>query len=741
MTLIPTIERLRFLLRSDAVEARDELLATLTSSRFFDQIRVTAKSTNPSRVIAAIQTTIYEYCAGRSPEYGAALAAATHEYALELWETGNRELVLSTLSGLADSHCTALELLGRSDEVLRATARYIDLYTQLNDRDNLPSLKVRRANALLNLKRVDEAELILRDASLNEHMGARRLREQIAAIKVDVVTVRGTSNNVPQVGDPKGLVETIDKVLPRIASAELSSDIVVRHRIQKASTIFIGRPSKEEIRKSLEILTSCLSWARENKQAGLENEALWGLYLCHSRLDHISEAADVLINLRMNLESMRDGIKDPRKRGGVFAAHPHLFGATCEYLERANRPADLLVAIEASKGRAIADRLTQKAGTVVSDATTYSCVTSLPKLTSRDNFHYLTYFVDDTRVYAILVTRQGNICMPKPIEISSEALRDTQEIVDPRRWNKPQVNGGISANLQAMFSPLVAWLGELLETSVLRKGDHICYSPDDQLHNIPLHYLRFQQRMLIDTFSLSRVHSAFHLDLVLSKPKAPPPDTYVAIAVPLDDEQQDAQFMESIEAPLRWLNLNCRKGNALQGTQATPQSVNRESLQHRLVHFSTHGYFPQDGANPFANSGLYLSDEAGLPGRLRAEAGPYDGKLTPESIVATGVDLSGSHVSVMACVSGLAKKGIAGDALGLDWAFIQAGASSLISTHWNVSAAAAAAYFTMFYDKWIRQKQPRAVAHRAAMLELLGDDRAANSLNKWTAFSLTGDFR
>ena len=77
----------------------------------------------------------------------------------------------------------------------------------------------------------------------------------------------------------------------------------------------------------------------------------------------------------------------------------------------------------------------------------------------------------------------------------------------------------------------------------------------------------------------------------------------------------------------------------------------------------------------------------------------------------------------MACVSGLAKEGIAGDTLGLDWAFIQAGAASLISTHWDISAASAARFFTLFYDKWIAGKLSRASAFRATMLELLNGDQ------------------
>ena len=109
-------------------------------------------------------------------------------------------------------------------------------------------------------------------------------------------------------------------------------------------------------------------------------------------------------------------------------------------------------------------------------------------------------------------------------------------------------------------------------------------------------------------------------------------------------------------------------------------------------------------------------------------------------MINAGLDLTGSHVSMMACVSGLAREGIGGDSLGLDWALIQSGATSLVSTHWAVSAACAAKFFDGFYARWIGERMPRAEAVRRTLLELMGSDRSAWALSQWAAFSLTGDF-
>jgi CHAT domain-containing protein len=289
----------------------------------------------------------------------------------------------------------------------------------------------------------------------------------------------------------------------------------------------------------------------------------------------------------------------------------------------------------------------------------------------------------------------------------------------------------------------VAWLDDLLTQGVVARDDHICYSADDDFTNVPLHYVRFREGILLDYFSVSRVHSAFHLERVLSRGRMAAPDSFTGIAVPMrqDLERTDVEsFLKYLDAPLTWLARHGLSGKTLRD-DATLSRIAAEPLAHRVVHFSTHGDFPLEGGNPFRDSFLLLADESGLPDQVSVTSGGHRGRLTPASILEAGLDLEGSHVSMMACVSGLAKEGIAGDALGLDWAFIQAGAASLVSTHWNVSAAAAARFFTRFYARWIDDGQPRAAAFRATVLELLGSDRSPDALWQWSAFSLTGDFR
>ena len=102
---------------------------------------------------------IQEYCFGSHPQIGAVLAEAAHERELEIARTvKDHGLLPTTLSGLACHHVRALTLLGRSAAALSAADAYIPLYEQMNERENLSTLRVLRVTALLNLERIDEAD-------------------------------------------------------------------------------------------------------------------------------------------------------------------------------------------------------------------------------------------------------------------------------------------------------------------------------------------------------------------------------------------------------------------------------------------------------------------------------------------------------------------------------------------------------------------------------------------------------
>jgi CHAT domain-containing protein len=115
--------------------------------------------------------------------------------------------------------------------------------------------------------------------------------------------------------------------------------------------------------------------------------------------------------------------------------------------------------------------------------------------------------------------------------------------------------------------------------------------------------------------------------------------------------------------------------------------------------------------------------------------------LSPEKVISNELKMQDSHVTLMACVSGLSREGLGGDALGLDWALVQAGATSILASHWMVSAADAAIFFELFYKKWLQEKKSRRHAFRETVNELRSKDGTTADAHCWAAFSLSGDWR
>jgi CHAT domain len=742
------------LLRTGTPQERIAFVQSLPQNNSLGVAQAWVGSDNPGLVIVALGTLLVQYSYFTNPEWGAVLSAAVHQRACEIIAANptNHGLMPSTLEIAARSHVKALTLLSRWDEALSAAEFYLTLHPE-------KELRLLRVECLINLQRIDDADEALQDDELALDMEGVRLKARVNKSKTSVTTLgseedRGLGNYLPAktIGalasrpEYQKLLDGFNADYERSGHGDTESSLTIRHKIVNAKAIFVGQtPAREEIQESLADLDYSLEWAERNDDKELENEALFGIALCRSRLHEPSETADALIRLRKNLESLRHGIKDPLKRGGIFSAFPYLFNSLCERLQQADRTADLLEAIESSKSRGIADRLTAQSGEIVRDSEVYSSVARLPDLARRRGTHYLTFFVDEQCVYAVFVSKRGTLHAVEPIRIGQSELVDAARNVEPGRWDQPipWSPGESTPDVSTRLAPLVAWLEGFLEEGIVEEGDHICYSSDDCLHNIPLQYLRFKEGVLVNWFSTSRVHSAFHLERVLGGRARKAPSSFVGFVVPLNQDCQRpdaATFLANLDEPICWLKQHLRTGHALRLGDATLDGVKREALDHKIVHFSTHGWFPESG-NPFHDSHLLLSGADGLPDGDRANRGDHDGRLTPEKIFEAHLNFEGSHVSTMACVSGLAKSGIAGDSLGLDWALIEAGALSLISTHWEVSAACAALFFSKFYDKWIRERQSKASAFRNTMVELLAGDHSASSLQQWTAFSLTGDTR
>jgi hypothetical protein len=499
--------------------------------------------------------------------------------------------------------------------------------------------------------------------------------------------------------------------------------------------------------QALEELLPLELWARTNGHVNVQNDALWEMYLCHSRMGSFPLAADVLQSLRRNVEKQRAGIADPMQRGGVGLKYPYLYSALCQMLLKAGRTEELLGAIEGAKGRAVADLMAQRLYQPIDELEFAAPAARLSGLMVRLKSHYISYFVDDDSTIAVLVDKQGAIHESGPILLGKNRIRNASRYVDPRMWGSPDpanLSGPDVESLSKSLGPLLSWLEPFFDDGTITKGDHVCYSPDEHIHQIPLAYISFMGEPLVRKVSLSRTHGARALSLILNR-QAVRPQEYVGIVVPARQDLNNKAMLKDLREPIVWLERHLR-GTKFLDEAATTDAICGATLSERVVHFSTHGVFPSEDEreprSPFEHSGLVLAGEGGLPDKDRLALGEGgENVLTPRRVLDIHPDLSSTHLTLQACVTGLAREGIGGDALGLDWALLQLGASSLLTSHWNISAKLSAEFCTQFYRSWLEKGNTRAVAWREAVLRMMDGNGEFAKPYAWAAFSLSGDWR
>jgi CHAT domain-containing protein len=145
-----------------------------------------------------------------------------------------------------------------------------------------------------------------------------------------------------------------------------------------------------------------------------------------------------------------------------------------------------------------------------------------------------------------------------------------------------------------------------------------------------------------------------------------------------------------------------------------------------VLHLACHGFvderFPME-------SGLALAIDPG-----HGDAG--DNGLLQAWEIFERLRLDADLVTLSACDTGLGQEDAGEGLLGLTWAFLYAGADSVLASLWSVSDASTAALMARFYRE-LSAGVPEAEALRRAQLALLDDPRDRAPFY-WAPFHLVG---
>ncbi|TVP52520.1 MAG: CHAT domain-containing protein [Mongoliibacter sp.] len=473
-------------------------------------------------------------------------------------------------------------------------------------------------------------------------------------------------------------------------------------------------------------------------------------YICYNRLENFEKAAalDVVYH---HLEKQRASISNIHERAGVFNQYPALFGAMAFTNYMSKNVWRLFHRIEASKGRNLADRMLDTAGVQIEMENPDKLKDRLLPVLEKYNAHYLTVLVDIDRSYSVLLTKQGKVFASASgpnEEILNSWLK--KDYASPSTWNASIAGFFASKNKTDIPLELGKFIEPIhfaMEEGMMQQGDHIVYSPDHVLNLFSLQIAKLKSGdALIERFTVSKIHSGNQLVKLLNND---PNDLDEIIAITCSAVQDDKEKVRAFEEIPKYLLPD---GEDL----GEEESVSVENVlavlgENKLYHFSTHGVFPKAVANashkqmnPYYNSGLLLMANGQKPA-LNPSFIYHDGPflLSPEVLTTSGVNLSGSHISMQACVSGRSSEGYGGDALGLEWALFYCGANSMLSASWDIDIDWSNRLFRKFYDNWIHKEMTIRESHREALLQLksAAPDQPYPSEYYWAGLSLTGDFR
>jgi len=251
------------------------------------------------------------------------------------------------------------------------------------------------------------------------------------------------------------------------------------------------------------------------------------------------------------------------------------------------------------------------------------------------------------------------------------------------------------------------------------EAGRIIIVPDNALFYLPFAALHDGQAYLIERFSLAYTPSMGILKYARAKAR-PKSGRVLALGNPdLGDRSMD---LPSAQTEAQKVAGRFPGSRVYLGAQATETVARSAAARFDIIHFATHGEFST--TDPLYSS-LRLAADAINDGRLEA-AEIFSLRISPWL------------VTLSACRTGLGVVTSGGEVIGLNRAFIYAGAPAVVSSLWSIGDDSTAFLMEKFYDNL--KVMPRDAALRAAQVDMIYGGQYRRPFY-WAAFYLTGDFR
>ena len=236
------------------------------------------------------------------------------------------------------------------------------------------------------------------------------------------------------------------------------------------------------------------------------------------------------------------------------------------------------------------------------------------------------------------------------------------------------------------------------------KGSHVIVVADSKSYSINFETLVSSQGAEHYWIEDVELENARSIDLLLAPhPRREPVKELLLIGAPA---QADPQFPELPHAPEEMASVRkhfpSTKVTSFSGRDATPDSYLKNSPgMYKFIYMATHG--TPNAIEPL-KSAIILS--AGKDGNF---------KLLGQDIINSKMQLNAELVTISACEgAGKQLQSLEG-LLGLEWAFMRAGAHQVIAAEWDQDDAVTPALMDDFYDQLTQGKSAIDALHHAKL--------------------------
>ncbi|WP_375491295.1 CHAT domain-containing protein [uncultured Nostoc sp.] len=325
-----------------------------------------------------------------------------------------------------------------------------------------------------------------------------------------------------------------------------------------------------------------------------------------------------------------------------------------------------------------------------------------------ENTTLLEYFVTVDRTFVFLITH--NSFDTVAIDIS---YADLDNEVNKRKDEFGDLNNLHPDSFQQLMSQLIKPLQGFLKTP------HLTIVPHSILNYVPFAALTDDTHYLSDTYTLSILPSASVLRFLKPLRGENPYGTILALGDP-DTEGLLPKLPGAREEAKEITQLF--NTQPLIGKKATETVVRSQAGSVNILHLAAHGEFNQ--ANPLFSTIHLAADDQN------------DGRLEVHEIYELDLTSTTNLVVLSACDANKGELSKGDDIVGLVRAFLDAGASAVVASLWQVNDASTKELMVKFYQH-LQTGLALAAALQQAQQEVRQQSDYAHPYY-WAAFVLTG---